>query len=267
MHAAILSYNHPQLTKRAVNSALKFFEPKNIHLVHNGSVAENINDLKKIFPKIHHHELLENKGFSGGVNLALFAAFQLSNWCLFLTNDCVLESCPSEFKNLAPGLYAPLILRRNTSMIDSRGGFFDVSSARLIHWQSQDTPLENKNLKPYVPGTAFLLDQQSFIKIGCFDEGLGTYWEDVDFSLRAHSAKINIGNIDQIQIRHGIGKTCHKDPHYTNYLFHRNRYRVSRRYGTPGIKLFFDFTKRISSQIIKSDWNRARQSLKAYIER
>jgi GT2 family glycosyltransferase len=86
----------------------------------------------------------------------------------------------------------------------------------------------------YVPGTAFLLDRESWQKLAhdgrAFDESLHTYWEDVDLSMRAHAEKVKVAPWPAVQLLHKVGKTCHRNPFYTRFLFQRNRRIVSRRY-------------------------------------
>jgi GT2 family glycosyltransferase len=181
----------------------------------------------------------QNKGFSGGANFALSAAFDMfgTNWVYFVTNDCELKTEPHEPQK--PGLYAPLIHRRETQKIDSIGGVFNPFSGRLRHiYQIQEafrflrinsTPSTFREYF-YVPGTAFYIDQNTFKQLGGFDESLHTYWEDVDLSVRAHKMGIHVAIAPDTLLTHKVGKTCHKDPFYTNTLFHRNRSIVSRRH-------------------------------------
>src|SRR6185437_1526529 len=88
----------------------------------------------------------------------------------------------------------------------------------------------------YVPGTAFWLDRKTWQTIGPFDESLHTYWEDVDFSARAHLHGAYVGVHPETAIVHSVGKTCHKLPFYTQYLFQRNRRVVSQRYSPKWLR-------------------------------
>lgn len=216
----VLSFNHPDLTERCVTSCLNF--STNVTLVHNGSNLENVSRLKLKFPQIRHVEIIQNKGFTGGANAAVkdFIENQKSAWMLFITNDCELlriDSLPC-----SNGLYGPLIFKRKTEYVDSLGGGINLKNLTLFHVKEKfKTP---KNY--YVPGTAWLMDRQSLIIAPQFREQLGTYWEDVLFSFECNKKGIFLGQHDGITLRHGIGKTCHKDPHYTSYLYRRNRWIV-----------------------------------------
>lgn len=246
MITCILSFNHPQLTSKCVTQTLKYVPQDKIILIHNGSRAENIQALQNEFRNIRHFTININKGFTNGANESLKYAFQKSQWVFFLTNDCLLLNTPT-----APdqsGLFAPLIYRRSEQKIDSLGAIFYPNKKKLVHIKNKDIaqnwitkkslPLRKtaKLVKSvtgyfYVPGTAFFIDKKTFEAVGGFDETLHTYWEDVDLSVRAQHAGLQLGIHTQTQIIHKIGKTCHKDPFYTNHLFQKNRKTISQRYG------------------------------------
>lgn len=267
MITTILSFNHPNLTSRCVQSALRFVSPKQILLVHNGSRPENVTTLKNEFSEIHHACLETNRGFSGGANFALQTAFSLikaqdalaldtpmqdaaaqhqpHKWVYFVTNDCELLNTPTQPQQM--GLFAPLIYRRQTQKIDSIGGTFRPLTGRLEHFRSienahQFLKQKSKRIKIdlqkyfYVPGTAFFIDQHTLEKLGGFDETLHTYWEDVDLSARAAKLNLHLGIATDTHLMHKVGKTCHKDPFYTNHLFKRNRKTVSSRHVAKWLK-------------------------------
>jgi GT2 family glycosyltransferase len=231
---AILSFNHPVHTSRAVQSVQKLVPDSQILLLHNGSRQEVETTLRNEFSSIHHITLKDNRGFTGGANHLLSEASQLSKWVMFITNDCELLSVSNGLPT-KPGIYAPLIYRRSTSKIDSIGATFTPLTGRLRHLRKRPSLTDRVSRRFYIPGTAFLIDRDTWFELcdgdqKLFDESLHTYWEDVDLSMRAHKRNIHMEPWPQIQLLHKIGKTCHKDPFYTRYLFQRNRRIVSRRY-------------------------------------
>ncbi len=227
---AILSYNHPEITFRAVNSVLKFHPPENIYLIHNGSEQKWIKKHQLDFPQINHLIQTQNKGYTGGVNFAFTNLFEnnKNQWVFLLTNDCTLltnlEAPPTE-----PGLYSVLIYRRKIDVIDSVIGLFEPKKGKLSHLRSSNFVKLNSSYF-YVPGTAFWLDSKTFKDVGLFDESLHTYWEDVDYSMRVQAKNINLNPHLTTQVLHSIGKTCHKNPYYTKFLFQRNRKIISLKY-------------------------------------
>lgn len=220
----ILSFNHPQLTERCVRSALQFH--KNIFLVHNGSRPENVESLRQAFPEITHIVLADNRGYSGGANHGIRLALQKYDWVLFLTNDCELIKpvrAPEE-----RGWVAPLIWRRKVGRIDSLGGVVNLKNGEAQHWRKSDSFVQSHSQKHfYIPGSAFWIDQESWAKLGGFHEPLGTYWEDIELSLRAPHLNVKLLQDPGTEILHRVGKTCHKHRHYTTYLYQRNRFIVS----------------------------------------
>jgi GT2 family glycosyltransferase len=220
---AVLSYNHPELTSRCLNSilALGRVQPEQIFLAHNGSLPQHRDRLITAFPKIHHLILEQNKGFSGGANSLLQQAFTVSSWVFFITNDCELISL-----GVVPdreGIYAPQIFLRKTDRMDSVGGAIHLESLSLSHCKSE-TEFLGSSIK-YIPGSAFWISKSVFDRLRGFDEGFGTYWEDVDLSYRAMHMDISLGLDPSTKIRHGSSKTTGKHKDYTLFFFQKNRLR------------------------------------------
>lgn len=242
----LISYNHPEHTESAVRSILQHDEyNENAHkcplvLIHNGSEKKHIEQLRRTFPQIDHYELQQNKGYTGGANAGINYAIQKYNenaiWILFLTNDCLLESWPDMNQVSNPAFLAPWVSMRKSEKIDSIGGRLNLITGKPSHLKRNidfHALLQNKshpNELPYIPGSAFLIHNSIFSALKGFDESLHTYWEDIDFSIRAHKSQFTLGELSSFKVRHKIGKTCHKDSHYTTYLYQRNRHRVCRKY-------------------------------------
>lgn len=223
MKILVLSYNHPEITSKTVKSALRFLAPQNILLVHNGSQIQHQRKLQSEFPDVEHLVLEANKGFTGGANAGLRKAFsQKTNWVLFLTNDC--ELIQMGHPPAPASLAAPLIWRRKKGHIDSLGGKLNLKKAHLRHCQNSED-FYSENDSSYIPGTAFWIHRDIFRDFS-FNENLGTYWEDVDLSLRLKKSGHKLQLAPQTEIIHAVGKTCHKDVFYTTYLFQRNRKKV-----------------------------------------
>lgn len=233
---SILSFNHPELTAKCVNSVLQFANPENIFLTHNGSLEKHIASLKTQFPQITHIILAENRGYSGGANFAIREALKHFKAVLFLTNDTEAITLPEQ----APAHFCSVkLLRRNSEEIDSVMGALNPRTGRLKHLKKLSD--HNKRDITYVPGTAFWINQQTFSKLKGFDERFHTYWEDVDFSLRAHQQNLAIGYDETTVFRHKIGKTCHKDRFYTYELFQRNRGRCMTKNKLTSLRFYFNY--------------------------
>lgn len=243
----ILSFNHLQHTSECLHSVLNLFPTARIYLVHNGTDKKQILQLKAQFslPQVHHLILEQNQGFSGGANYGLKMAFLREDWALFLTNDTLLDQLPSYLPRNR-GLYAPLISLKRNRKVDSLGGGLNLSKGHLYHIKDdpsfQKLKIKDKKQKKntfsfhddllYVPGTAFLIDKETFEKVDGFDARLGTYWEDVDFSIKLQQKGLLIETLPELKVLHKVGKTCHKDTYYSTFLFQRNRLIISWKYAS-----------------------------------
>jgi len=226
----ILWYNKLNETRRCLFSLLeKDIPPHNILLWDNGSTKENAELLRNEFPHCLHGRDETNRGYAGGFNRALTEAWKYSDRALFLTNDTrLLQWDPKHTLSLIQEyqscLIAPLIVKENKPQdIDSFGGWFDNNTANLFHHKTHSLPTLLINHE-YIPGTALWITQSAFEKLGGMNETFFTYWEDVDFSFRAHTKNLPLLRDPATIIAHRIGKTCHKNPLYTTYYYQRNRW-------------------------------------------
>jgi GT2 family glycosyltransferase len=248
----LLSFNHPDLTTKALESILKYYSeaPQNVILVHNGSRPENTLRLQERFRSVTHLVLPKNKGFSGGANAGLAKAFTQAKQVFFLTNDTEVLQLPTCFPESCD-LMSPLIYKRQTTQIDSLMGVVETSQGHLKHLRTSNE-ISNLNSHEiiYAPGTAFGISKKCFELLNGFDESFHTYWEDVDLGVRAQKQGFRIQHSSEFQLRHKIGKTCHKDRFYTLYLYQRNRKRFMKKnsfyhfkficlYSVDMLKLFF----------------------------
>ena len=231
----VLSYNHPELTKKAVNSAMQFALP--IILIHNGSNERNIFNLKESYPQIEHLIIKNNAGWTNGVNLGLTFAFKNYSWVFLITNDTEILTL-GDFP-IHPSFVAPLIYFRKITKIDSMGGIFTPHLGHLRHIKKPSENQIKKRQYFYVPGTAFLIHRDLFLRVGKFDESLHTYWEDVDYSVRANILKESVYYDENFSLLHKVGKTCHDNPFYTTYLFKRNRKKIALKYANGMGKIIF----------------------------
>lgn len=248
---SVLSFNHPELTAKCLKSVLLHATPENVFLTHNGSLQKHVDRLKSEFPDIIHIDISQNKGFSGGANVAIATAIQKFETVLFLTNDTeaieLPPTAPKDFSSIK-------LLRRNSEEIDSVMGALNPRTGKLKHLKKLSD--HNKRELTYIPGTAFWINQDAFEKLEGFDERFHTYWEDVDFSLRAHRQKISLGYCDKTVFRHKIGKTCHKDRFYTYELYQRNRGRCMTKNKLTSLRFYMNYIPDIL-KYSRSDYKKA----------
>lgn len=266
----VLSFNHPELTQRCVESVVSHFPSSAIYLVHNGSQEKSFELLKDKFPQIKHLKLNRNRGYTGGANFGIDRAFNDgAQNVLFVTNDAVVKNVRSLHRPKCQDyILAPCIERRKTGRIDSIGGKLEIYRGRLRHLNEVKGQLP-RNF--YVPGTAFIVSRSAWEKLAGFDEVLGTYWEDVDLSFRARALGIFLGVAPELTLEHGVGKTCHGNPFYTVYHYHRNRRKVVLRHANRLEKSVFlplyyaQMSKKLVKWFFSKDTMRFQCGLKALI--
>lgn len=225
---AVLFYNKTALTETCLHSLVASGIPDSqIIAVDNGSEASTISHLRDAFPTITFIRQNDNRGFSGGFNFAAKHFLESSfEGMLFITNDVLyqagtLESIAAEQNGV---FQVPLIYHaRQREKIDSFGAKVNWQKYTVNHLRQLTLAKTLNPLDEYAPGTAFYIEKTVLNKIGMMDESYNTYWEDIDFSIKAHRAGIPITRNPDAVLFHGIGKTCHKKPYYTLFLFQRNR--------------------------------------------
>lgn len=258
---AVLHYNKVNLTVQCVDSVLNAGMPDDrVFCLDNGSDPAVYQKLTDRYPQIRHHHLETNRGFSGGFNAALTCIFEAGfEIAVFLTNDTIFHpgadaALADALGSTGAGMAAPCIRYvSNPDRIDSLGAFFDPVSASLQHYHEIDLPELLKPGKDYIPGTALAITRTAFETLRGADESFHTYWEDVDFCFRAHEAGIRLARCPDARIDHGVGRTCHKKPFYTTFLFQRNRLIFCRRH-LSGAML------EQAETVIRADWTRMLQT-------
>lgn len=153
----------------------------------------------------------ENKGFSGGNNLAIRKALeQGSEWLVLINNDTTVSE--DFIAQLRPQL------DRGSAVIGIplREGP-RIAYAGIVRWlkptlphvydaSERDTLMEHKKLL-YAIGAGAAIHRNVFPKIGFLDERYFLYFEDADFSDRAHRAGIPVRFVDAPVITHAVSQS------------------------------------------------------------
>ena len=253
---AILSYNHSEHTRNCIRSVFAVSPDAKVYVIHNGTEPKQRALVQSEFPNSSNmsHIIFDvNTGFSGGLNRGLMKIFEAEDFIFVLTNDTELTQIPKV--DIPKCTTIPLLLNKRTKKIDSFGGYFQPSKGHLYHNKNLTTVFEDSGQRlTYVPGSAFLIDRDSFVTTNGFWEDLGTYWEDVEWTQRLKKAKRPLVLNSDFKLFHKIGKTCHKDSFYTTYLFQRNRLVVSWLYTKSGNRIVL---------LLRSLWNLIRWTVKS----
>lgn len=152
-----------------------------------------------------------NRGFSGGNNLALRkATAQGGDWFLLLNPDTTVTA---DFIGALQSRLAgeePCILQLPLAEPGR------IAYAGKVQWLSRTTGhLEHRPLgrhlmrrkSLYAIGAALAVHRSVLNRLGFLDERYFLYFEDADFSLRAHAAGVPVRFLETPLVRHGVSKS------------------------------------------------------------
>ena len=183
----------------------------------------NMNGVKDI----HIYQPSENLGFGGGCNLG--SRQSQAKFLLFLNPD--IQFLPDSLKKLVDFLNSPE-LSPETGIIGAQllnpDGSYQKNVARFPRFKAllprmagldrlcpcifkphyvKDLDYTKNQLVDQVPGAFFLVRRSCFEQLGGFDERFFLYYEDVDFSYRAHLAGWKAQYLADVKVIHSGGGT------------------------------------------------------------
>lgn len=163
--------------------------PERVLLVDNGSTDTSAQKLPAFVELL---ALGHNHGFAAAVNRGIESA--CTEYVAILNNDVVLDA--EWLKNLEDALASdnchfacPLLIQARAA--DSIDGAFDLltrsgCAARALHNQDLRHPMASKPTAiQFPPMTAALFRRSLFDQVGSLNETFGSYYEDVEWGLRA----------------------------------------------------------------------------------
>ena len=191
------------------------YAPLSVVVVDNASTDGGPEAVEREFPEARLIRLAENRGFAGGVNIGVGAAFaDGADAVLLLNNDTTVE----------PGFLEPLV----DAALDGRGrGGMRADPRRrqrddLVRRRPLRPPSRPSRqaygVRPIPPlppatepyetdracGGAMLVPRSAFERVGDLDESLFAYAEDVDWSLRARAIGLRIVVVPTSVVRHRV---------------------------------------------------------------
>ena len=176
-------------------------------VVDNDSKDGSLEKARKQFSRAHFIKNSANVGFSQGNNVGIrFALEKFAEAVFILNNDTLIEKTTltslvsAASSHPEAGILSPLILNADNKSPWFAGG--------TIHWDKMKTShlLETSSQKPYasqyLSGCAMFIKKDVFKKIGLLDERYFLYYEDTDFSWRAHLAGFELLMVPAAHIVH-----------------------------------------------------------------
>jgi hypothetical protein len=233
--------------------------------------------------------LKENKGFSGGNNVGIKLALESGNdYILLLNNDTLVK--PDFLEELTKtaksgnkiGIVGPKIYfapgfefhkeryKKNErgSVFWYAGGEIDWENMYASHRGVDEVDIgqyDNKGKTDFVSGCCMLVKREVFEEIGCLDDQLYLYLEDLDFCLRAKEAGYKIIYEPRSEIWHKNASSSDKPgSRLHQYYQTRNRLILGMRYAPLRTKLAL---LRESVRLLKKGGIRRRAVLDFYFYR
>lgn len=193
--------------------------------IDNGSVDGCLDLVKARFSTVRAIRLDSNLGYAGGCNRAAREA--TSDLVVFLNQDVRLD--PNWLSELIRPLEsdASVIASQSMVLLYDEPALVNTSSTAVnflgIAWVSdyrRPAGEVRSHDIPFLSGAAFAIRRQSFLAIGGFDSGYGSYHEDVDLSWRMRLTRQRIVLAADSRVYHKYKFTGSGTK---NYLLERNR--------------------------------------------
>lgn len=259
----ILHFSHKDLTSQCLDSVAKLvttgFDLETI--VVNNNPKENLESLKKKFPKIIFLTSHKNLGFAGGNNLGIKKALKdKADFVLILNNDTILDKnlliafLKTAEKEKEAGIIAPKIyfapgheFHYNRYQPQERGKVIWYAGG-LIDWQNiicshrgvdevDQGQYDVLSTTDFASGCAMFVKKEVFDKSGLFNDKYFLYLEDVDFCQRAKEAGFKIFYDPQAKLWHINAGSSAVGSQLQDYYLSRNRLLFGLKYSSFKTKL------------------------------
>jgi GT2 family glycosyltransferase len=206
--AVVLNWKDPARTVRCVAALIASPSVEHVFVVDNessGELRSALADAKLADADANTLlEVPENRGFAGGVNLAIQKSLDHGfDAVLVINNDAIVaeESISLLIDTLErkprTGLVGPRIVHADGSEESAGGHLVPVVGVTRHQPQSRTEP-------DFVTWACVLVRASALREIGLLDEQFFMYWEDVDFSLRLRAGNWNFEICDQATATHEI---------------------------------------------------------------
>lgn len=191
--AVVIAWNNCDLTIECIEHLLAGTLTPNVVVVDNGSHDGTPRRLRERFPGITLIELEENVGFGPAANRGIAAS--TGDLVAIVNNDANVEHeymsrVAAEFDDAQVGFAAGVSMNPATGQLEAAGAYADRGLGWFQFMNGGD-PTEIDPQDPMLCGPCFVavvFRRKALESIGCFDENLFAYWEDVDVTMRMQAA-------------------------------------------------------------------------------
>jgi GT2 family glycosyltransferase len=246
----ILNWNGKENTLECLRSVAKLVR-KNINLeiyvVDNASSDGSVEEIKRKFPYVHTIQNKQNKGFTGGNNVAIRQALKHNaDFVWLLNNDTIVEKralveLADVFDDPSVGIAASKIYfmkgyefhhdrykeHERGKVLWYAGGIIDWNNVYGFHRGVDEVDHgqhENIVETDYATGCSMMIARKCIDCVGVFDERYFAYLEDMDLSLRVKQYGWKVLYVPASIVWHkNAGSTARPGNEFHQYYLTRNR--------------------------------------------
>jgi hypothetical protein len=247
----LLNWNGWRDTIECIGSCLKLAYPNyHILIVDNGSTDGSEAILRERFPAIEMLQTGENLGFAGGNNVGMRHALDAgADYIWLLNNDTIVD--PNALQELVKAAEA----EKGLSMVGSKiyyygepnkiwfaGGIWSPNKLFLQHrGEGEIDNGQYDEISPvyFITGCSLLIKADLIRRIGFMSADYFLYWEDTDWSARAHRAGARVLYAPKSLVWHKIAASIETKSYLQGYYYCRNRLLFYQRYARSRFPLIF----------------------------
>lgn len=209
----VLNHTRPAESRACLASVARNGYPAlDVLIVDTGALADAAERLATEYPGAELVRLRANRGYSGNVNVGLELALRRgADWVLVLNDDVVLRDdsilrlVEVGEKDPRIGIVGPTILERGTcGTIQSAGGRLarDWSAEQLDRGREARSLPDAPRLVDWVSGCALMARGDLCREVGLLDRRFFSYWEEVEWCLRARRQGWLVAHAPQARVWH-----------------------------------------------------------------
>ena len=157
------------------------------------AIAGSAASIRATFPAVEVLELERNLGYAGNNNIGLARALERGFEFALMINDdavvapdCIEHLVRASLQDRVIGMTGPTVYHREQpSVVQSAGG--ELTPAWITRWKTDchAAPATEPRDVAWVPGCVLMVRRELCEDIGLLDDRFFTYWEEVEWCVRA----------------------------------------------------------------------------------
>lgn len=226
----IINYNNTEDTMECLESIVSSSVIPDVYVLDNGSILNDGEKVKEVFPEINWVRSDVNLGFAAGNNKLMKMAIDARyDYLLLLNNDTIIdplmiERLLSESKDTE--VTVPLIYYYyNKKKIWYCGGFINKFTGIGKHYCQNKFKVKKMQKIDFATGCCMMIPVNVIERVGFFNEDYFMYNEDTEYSIRLSEEKINISLVIDAKLWHKVAASSKAIKSYA-YIYYSNRNRL-----------------------------------------